>query len=43
MPKMEVEAVVGADALREEFAEEKARWYLPEAMARHEGDGRAPG
>ena len=31
---MAVEAV----ALNEEFADEKARWYLPEGMIRHEGD-----
>ena len=41
---MEVEAAVGTDALTEEFAAEKARWYLPEAMIRHEGgvDSAAP-
>ena len=30
IPEMEVEAAAGAGALNEEFAGEKARWYLPE-------------
>ena len=33
-----VEAAAGPGALNEEFAAEKARWYLPEGMIRHEGD-----
>ena len=35
---MAVEAAAGAGAAGEEFATEKARWYLPEGMIRHEGD-----
>ncbi|MDE0382088.1 MAG: LexA family transcriptional regulator [Rhodospirillales bacterium] len=38
IPEMAVEAAAGAGALNEEFAGEKARWYLPEGMIRHEGD-----
>ena len=38
IPEMAVEAAAGAGALNEEFAAEKARWYLPESMIRHEGD-----
>ena len=38
IPEMAVEAAAGAGALHEEFAGEKARWYLPEGMIRHEGD-----
>ena len=38
IPEMAVEAAAGAGALNEEFADEKARWYLPEGMIRHEGD-----
>ena len=38
IPEMAVEAAAGAGALNEEFAAEKARWYLPEGMIRHEGD-----
>ena len=37
IPEMEVEAAAGAGALNEEFADETARWYLPEGMVRHEG------
>ena len=35
---MEVEAAAGPGALNEEYIREKARWYLPEGMIRHEGD-----
>ena len=38
IPEMAVEAAAGAGALNEDFAAEKARWYLPEGMIRHEGD-----
>ena len=38
IPEMAVEAAAGAGAAGEEFAAEKARWYLPEGMIRHEGD-----
>ena len=38
IPEMAVEAAAGAGALSEEYAHEKARWYLPEGMIRHEGD-----
>ena len=38
IPEMAVDAAAGAGALNEEFADEKARWYLPEGMIRHEGD-----
>lgn len=38
VPEVAVEAAAGSGALNEEFIEEKARWYLPEAMLRHEGD-----
>ena len=38
IPEMAVEAAAGAGAAGEEFATEKARWYLPEGMIRHEGD-----
>ena len=31
-------ALPGAGAAGEEYATEKARWYLPEGMIRHEGD-----
>ena len=34
----EVEAAAGAGAWNEDFVHEKARWRLPEAMVRHEGD-----
>ena len=36
IPEMAVEAAAGAGALSEEFTAEKARWYLPESMIRHE-------
>ena len=36
--EMEVEAAAGGGAVAGEFVEEKTRWYLPEAMVRHEGD-----
>ena len=36
--EMEVEAAAGPGALNEEYIHEKARWYLPEGMIRHEGD-----
>ncbi len=38
IPEMAVEAAAGPGALNEEFVDEKARWYLPEGMIRHEGD-----
>ena len=38
VPEMEVEAAAGGGAVADEVVEEKARWYLPEAMVRHEGD-----
>ena len=37
VPEMEVEAAAGPGALNQEFAAEKARWQLPEAMSRYEG------
>ncbi len=36
--EMEVEAAAGGGAVADEVTEERARWYLPEAMVRHEGD-----
>jgi len=36
--EVEVEAAAGAGAWNEDFVHEKARWRLPEAMVRHEGD-----
>ena len=38
VPEMEVEAAAGGGAVADEITEERARWYLPEAMVRHEGD-----
>ena len=38
VPEMEIEAAAGPGALNEEFATEKARWQIPEAMIRYEGD-----
>ena len=38
IPEMAVEAAAGPGAIADEFATEKARWYLPEGMIRHEGD-----
>ena len=38
VPEMEVVAAAGGGAVADEFVEEKAQWYLPEAMVRHEGD-----
>ncbi len=38
VPEMEVEAAAGPGAWHEDFVQEKARWRLPEAMVRHEGD-----
>ncbi|MDE0704678.1 MAG: LexA family transcriptional regulator [Rhodospirillaceae bacterium] len=38
VPEVAVEAAAGPGALNEEFAEEKARWFLPESMIRYEGD-----
>ena len=35
--EMEVEASAGAGALADEHVAEKARWFLPEGMIRHEG------
>ena len=37
VPEVEVDASAGPGALADEFVEEVARWYLPEAMIRHEG------
>ena len=36
-PEMTVEAAAGSGALNGEYVVEIARWYLPEAMLRHEG------
>ena len=36
--EVEVEASAGPGALAEEFVTEKARWFLPDAMIRYEGD-----
>ena len=36
--EVEVEVAAGAGAWNEDFVHEKARWRLPEAMVRHEGD-----
>lgn len=36
--EVEIEAAAGLGALNAEFVLEKARWGLPEAMIRHEGD-----
>ncbi len=38
VPEMEVEAAAGPGTWHEDFVHEKARWRLPEAMVRHEGD-----
>ena len=43
VPEMEVEAAAGPGALNEEFVSEKARWYLPEGMIRHEADAKPEG
>ena len=37
VPEMAVQAAAGGGALNDENAPETARWYLPEAMLRHEG------
>ena len=37
IPEMAVDAAAGGGALNDEAAAETARWYLPEAMLRHEG------
>ena len=37
IPEVEVEASAGPGALADEFVAEKARWFLPEGMIRHEG------
>ena len=43
-PEMAVEAAAGGGALNGEHMVEIARWYLPEAMLRHEGGAdAAPG
>ena len=43
-PEMAVEAAAAAGALNGEHVVEIARWYLPEAMLRHEGGAdAAPG
>ena len=36
--EVDVEASAGPGAIAGEFVAEKARWFLPEAMIRHEGD-----
>ncbi len=36
--EMEIEAAAGPGAWNDDFVLEKARWRLPEAMIRHEGD-----
>ena len=36
--EVEVEAAAGPGAWNEDFVHEKARWRLPEAMVRHEGN-----
>ena len=38
VPEMAVDAAAGGGALNDENASETARWYLPEAMLRHEGN-----
>ena len=38
VPEMEVEVAAGGGAIVGESVDETARWYLPEAMVRHEGD-----
>ena len=38
IPEMAVDAAAGGGALNEDHATEKARWYIPEAMIRHEAD-----
>ena len=38
VPEVAVEAAAGAGAWNDDFVHEKARWRLPEAMVRHEGD-----
>ena len=43
IPEMEVDAAAGPGALNEEFTTEKARWYLPEVMVRHEADANPEG
>ena len=43
IPEMEIDAAAGPGALNEEFATEKARWYLPEVMVRHEADANPEG
>ena len=37
IPEMAVQAAAGGGALNDAAAAETARWYLPEAMLRHEG------
>ena len=37
IPEVEVEASAGPGALADEYVAEKARWFLPEGMIRHEG------
>ena len=39
IPEIEVEASAGHGALNGEHIEEQARWFLPEAMIRHEAGG----
>ena len=41
IPEVEVDASAGPGAVADEFVSEKARWFLPEGMIRHEG-GAAP-
>ena len=40
VPELDVAAAAGGGAFNAEAAVEKARWYLPEAMLRHEGGAR---
>ena len=37
IPEVEVEVSAGPGALAGEYVSEKARWFLPEGMIRHEG------
>ena len=40
VPELDVAAAAGGGAFNADAAVEKARWYLPEAMLRHEGGAR---
>ena len=39
IPELAVDAAAGPGAAGEDYAEEAARWYIPENMIRHEGGG----